>query len=386
MGYDWTVHTRGRGGGGRGGGGRGHRGGGGGGYRGGGRGGRGGGGGRGRGGYGRGGGYDDGGHGSHRGNGRDFAGSGGGTGTSEQLSQMLLRIDGKPYGAYKDLYGTYQYEEGFDLTFDHMQTDPYAPPTRAHVSIQSPGFAQDLFSNHIRRVAVADFLTRAFWDACHRGGVDAGAPASGRGGYGGEKGGAITIDKPGQHVVERSSCVVKADGSVSARFTLAMPARGRSIQGRRADDIITHALPAAVGAALLASGYNDAKKQKLRAHVESVEDQETLRTMLTQEGLVAFVKDAAILPRKTGACDTPLDASTAVAFKSPESLQRTLSLPHCGAITGMAIPVGTTVIVGGRLSRQVDPFEGIGGGRIQQSAWRWSRVCGNREYGRQDPR
>ena len=37
----------------------------------------------------------------------------------------------------------------------------------------------------------------------------------------------------------------------------------------------------------------------------------------------------------------------AVAFSSPESLRVTLDLPHKGKITGMGVPCGITLIVGG---------------------------------------
>lgn len=47
------------------------------------------------------------------------------------------------------------------------------------------------------------------------------------GGWSGAKGGEITIDQPGQHILERSSVVLRdGDGGLEARFTVAMPARG----------------------------------------------------------------------------------------------------------------------------------------------------------------
>ena len=42
-----------------------------------------------------------------------------------------------------------------------------------------------------------------------------------------------------------------------------------------------------------------------------------------------------------------MSASEAVAFKSPPSLQVTVSLPNSGKISGMGIKPGVTVIVGG---------------------------------------
>ena len=53
----------------------------------------------------------------------------------------------------------------------------------------------------------------------------------------------------------------------------------------------------------------------------------------------------AILPRESGVSDLPM--KNAVAFRSPESMRIQLTLPHRGKITGMGIPEGITVIVGG---------------------------------------
>lgn len=78
----------------------------------------------------------------------------------------------------------------------------------------------------VRKVALCDFLTRRFLEAARQDGAD---QKAGGGGWGGAKGGEITIDEPGQHILERSSVVVhEADGSVEARFTVGMPARGES--------------------------------------------------------------------------------------------------------------------------------------------------------------
>ena len=255
----------------------------------------------------------------------------------------------QPYGNYKSLNNvTVTYASGFTLTFDKIQADPFAAPTRAHISIHRPGFALELFSSPCRRTAAADFLTRRFWNKCHDAGGDRGNPAGGRGGYGGEKGGAITIDRPGQHVVERSSVVIDGKtGSLEARFTLSMPARGRSIQGHKAADILLQMLPAIVSSALLVTGFSRAELGALQAHVESIEDQETLRNMIAEAGLVAFVPNGAILPRQSGTSDLPMRPPAAVPFKSPKNLTRSFHLPHRGAISGVAIPKGVTLIVGG---------------------------------------
>ncbi|MCQ4775963.1 ABC-ATPase domain-containing protein, partial [Lacrimispora saccharolytica] len=58
-----------------------------------------------------------------------------------------------------------------------------------------------------------------------------------------------------------------------------------------------------------------------------------------------FVADGAILPRESGVSSRPMKG--AKAFSSPESLRISMQLPHKGTITGMGIPEGITLIVGG---------------------------------------
>lgn len=162
--------------------------------------------------------------------------------------------------------------------------------------------------------------------------------------YHGEKGGDISIDTPGQHVIERSSVMVLADGTVEARFNINLPARGRSISGDWAAAILVQTLPTLVERALV---YANVDADALWTHIRSVEDQEQLRGMLHAAGLVGFVRDGAVLPRQSGASDLPLATTHVVPFQSPPTLTRSFTLSHTGDVTGMGIPAGVTLFVGG---------------------------------------
>lgn len=63
------------------------------------------------------------------------------------------------------------------------------------------------------------------------------------GGWGGEKGGEMTVDLPGQHVLERTSVLLAGGGDLEARFTVALPARGRTVLGAWAAAILVTNLP-----------------------------------------------------------------------------------------------------------------------------------------------
>ena len=71
------------------------------------------------------------------------------------------------------------------------------------------------------------------------------------------------------------------------------------------------------------------------------------RQQLASKGLVAFVADGSVLPRRSGASDLPMESDRAVPFTSPPSLRVTLQVPNKGTMTGMGIPQGVTLIVGG---------------------------------------
>jgi predicted ABC-class ATPase len=137
-------------------------------------------------------------------------------------------------------------------------------------------------------------------------------------------------------------------GAINARFTLSMPARGRSIQGHAAAQILSQTLPSVVSRALVAACYDQSRMASFQKHVDCVEDQETLRRLVVAGGYVGFVRDGSLLPRASGSSDAPmLPAHQVTLFQSPASLRRTFDLPHVGAVVGMAIPTGVTLICGG---------------------------------------
>lgn len=256
-------------------------------------------------------------------------------GTLEDLAQSLRRLEGAPYPAYKDLAGRWR-AGGFVLCLDHVQGDPFASPSRLRVLVEGgmAGLPEWTRSSRGRRVTAADFLLRRFRDVLQG--------ASGWRGSG--KSGRLEVVLPGQEVLERTAVLVREGGAVEARFRAGLPARGRRILGGEAQAMLCRAVPAAVEAGLRFASLDEAA---MRRHVEAVEDAQALRASLEERGLVAFVADGAILPRRSGVDDRPLEGPRAVPFASPESLRVTLEAPNAGPIRGMGIPRGVTLITGG---------------------------------------
>jgi len=255
--------------------------------------------------------------------------------TDEDLKRTLERIDKKGYKAYKDIQGEYAFSR-YRLMIDHVQGDPFASPSRVCVRVdRAPsGFLPDTTSSKSRTIALRDFLTRRFFRACKK---------NSRGNRGTGKSGLITIERPGQEILERSSMVIDGD-CVEARFWVGLPARGRRISGRDAQAMLLRELPVIVQNALFA---HEIASRDLYRHIQLAEDADALRDQLGRMGLIAFVADGALLPRASGIDPRPLDEATAVPFLSPPEYKVKVALPNRGEVSGMGIPKGVTLIVGG---------------------------------------
>jgi len=253
----------------------------------------------------------------------------------EELRSLLNRIDGRGYKAYRELKGRWSLPH-FILQVDHVQGDPFATPSRVRVFLP-PGYTglpQEACAPGSRAWGVEALLAREFGEAAVR--------HSRRQGTG--RSGEIRIQAPGQEVLRQTAVMVDPDGALEARFTVGLPARGRRVMGQGAAHLLLEAVPGAVGESLRAAAHSP---EKILAHARSNEDAHALRDAVVERGLVAFVADGAILPRESGVSQRPMDPDRAVAFTSPEGLRQEFQLPNRGRVSGMGIPAGVTLIVGG---------------------------------------
>lgn len=253
--------------------------------------------------------------------------------TANELRTLLRSIDHKSYPAYKSLAGTWQFPS-YHLFIDHVQGDPFASPSSLHVEIshKTAGFPTAYYEKDCSRIALQDFLTRQFASQFE----DYNFKAKGSG-----KSGLLSITRCGQEVLERSACQI-TDTRIITRFHVGFPAFGRTINAGELEKILFDFLPRCVENSFF---YQKLDARKVESAVFLSEDQEFLRKILREEKLVAFVANDSVLPRKSGVSDLPMKDS--VPFVSPTSMERTFCLPHRGTITGMAVPQGITLVVGG---------------------------------------
>lgn len=254
--------------------------------------------------------------------------------TSNDLRELLTRIDHKGYPAYKDTRGSYQFE-GYVLSIDHVQGDPFAAPSKVsiHVPEKTAGFPSDLYEEKHKRIALQDYLLRKF----ARESETFNFKAKGSG-----KSGLMSVSRCGQEILERTACELKQDGTLIIRMEIGFPANGRTINSRELIKILFEFLPGCVKKSLYYSSLNKKDAQK---NAELAEDQQFIREQLPKLGLAAFVANGSILPRESGISNRPM--KQAIAFQSPKSMELSLELPNYGKITGMGIRQGITLIVGG---------------------------------------
>ncbi len=253
--------------------------------------------------------------------------------TEQHLSRALREIDGKGYKAYKKLKGGYAFPD-FKLHLDYIQGDPYARPSRicAELDLTEAGFPRWSWSTPVRRRALADYLVRAFHGETEQ--IPRVAGASG-------KSGGISIQRPGPEVLSRTAMLV-APPSLQCRFYVGLPGRGRSVMGRAVHTVLMRTVPALVRRCL---NYHPEMLRSLNRHLESVEDQVAMRAQLAARDLIAFIGNDARLPRSSGVDSAPMENS--VPFQSPAALEVKLDAPNSGEVSGMGIPAGVTLVVGG---------------------------------------
>ncbi|HCG8197557.1 TPA: ABC-ATPase domain-containing protein [Vibrio parahaemolyticus] len=241
----------------------------------------------------------------------------------DQLTATLKKIEKQNYRAYQQIKGQYDFTD-FTLFIDHVQGDPYASASRFRATRawsltglewlkdESPAFQR----------AARDFIARSFEQFA-------------------KQENTVSIALNGQTVLD-STAVLFTEEGIELRFRVNLPAEGRSVLGKKANNILTFRLPKFIRRATL---ERELDKEAMVKHCQVVEDQSALREQLEAYNLVAFVANGSVLPRIAGNCDLPM--KEAVEFTAPESLQVTLHAPNKGYVTGLGIPKGITLIVGG---------------------------------------
>lgn len=255
---------------------------------------------------------------------------------ASMLKKEILALNGRGYPAYKSLKGKWDFGS-YILSIDHVQSDPFASPSDLSVLIEHPGFPSAYYENRSCRIALQDALLRMFSKKLR-------ALQTRKSGSG--KSGLVSVSRPVQEVLERSACTINPHtGALTLRFHAGFPARGRSILAAGLIQILFEILPGLIEHTLIYDGLNEAEKNGLQRVDILTRDQEYIRQEMEKRQLAVFAADGSILPRASGVSDLPM--KDARPLQSPDSIRVSFTLPSGRKISGMGIPKGITLIVGG---------------------------------------
>lgn len=253
------------------------------------------------------------------------------------LVKSLRAIDGQDYVNYQSLLGSYDFS-WFKLIVEQIPKDPFAPP---HTGLYRVQFCRSdkriinyNFSSKVQITAFSDYIARSFNQACEK--ISKGLRGTGYSGL-------ISINQPGQAILERNNVVI-TDEVIEVRCFLGMPSNRRIISSDIAEHMLLIELPKIAESALLEKNIEHTTLQK---HIKTAEDAEYLRNNLEPLGLVGFIANHSILPRESGISDKPMSEKSIVPFITPENLSYEIEMPHKGKVKGLAIKKGVTLIVGG---------------------------------------
>ena len=115
--------------------------------------------------------------------------------------------------------------------------------------------------------------------------------------------------------MERTSVLIKKD-KIEVRFEIGLPAAGRRIMGKVAKNILIEVLPEIVEQSIV---YKNIDKTLLKEQITLMLDQQYIRKVLKEKGLIAFVGNDSVLPRESGVSDKPM--KNGVRFKSRKNMK-----------------------------------------------------------------
>ena len=135
---------------------------------------------------------------------------------NQDLYNILIRLDGRNYKAYKDIKANYQFPK-FNLMIEHIQGDPFASPSKLIIKIPHTiaKFPSELYKNESRKIALEDYLIRQFSQVCQQRSNHRGTGKSGK----------ISIIKIDQEILKRTAANMNKN-EIEIRFSVGLPARG----------------------------------------------------------------------------------------------------------------------------------------------------------------
>ncbi len=249
--------------------------------------------------------------------------------TSEELSELCIRMNGRGYGSYKELYRYRIVFGDIIYYFSKVQSDPYATPSiiEALISRSFHGVKLSRYS-YMDLVAVEDYIYRKLHDLLRKYRVKCG---SGKSCY-------LGIPSPSPAMIKRSAVEISGE-DIILRFYTGLPAIGRRIVGDRAAKLLTVKIPKILYSFKLYREIN-----MIDEWVRQLRDYRYIREEMERRDIVSFIAENSILPRESSVSYKPL--RNTVPFKPPRESIVEFKTPSGRIVRGMPVWRGLTVITG----------------------------------------
>jgi len=172
------------------------------------------------------------------------------------------------------------------------------------------------------------------------------------------------VATPNQKILPRNALLLTKE-YIEVRIELTLPVQTMiidgeplvSIDGAMAQQIFYEDLPEIVSNSLLYCNIDIAEADE---HVNSMEDADRLRQHLSASGQVAFIASGALVSREAGS-DMP-DYTSLSPIEVDEAIAEEVEVPHTGAVKGVGIPNGLTLVLGESNIGRVDLMDAIAQG------------------------
>lgn len=265
-----------------------------------------------------------------------------------EFDSILRQIDGHQPSEYSKLAGDFDFTRFVlhNINIPSFESEPCESLFVIHVPQMIAGFPESIYDSPIRRTALEDYLTRKMDDAIqcvsHR---QASGLAECR----------ISIARPGQEILPRSSMVIARD-YVEARIMVRLPVVLGKIAADEARILFLDYLPEIVNSSLI---YCYLNSKELLRFVSLMEDADTIRHDLQSRGMVSFAATGSKLNRHLG---TDLPSQDGARLEVASELEVEVSTPNAGRVRGLTIPVGVTLIIGDNYSGRSELINALAAG------------------------
>jgi len=261
---------------------------------------------------------------------------------------ILGEIDGREYADLARLMGDYDFNR-YIVKIGHVpqSTEETGLSVVVRVTHAVAGFPEGLISTPIRRTALEDLLTRKLAAAIEgQATFDANGVARRR----------LVAPRPGQKILPRSTVQI-TDDFTDVRLSVLIPTQRGRLDGQAFQTVFFDDLPMVVQDALI---YCNMDTSEVEAFVGLMEDADQLRQSLPGRGLIGFVASGSLVARLPGSDQPDVAADTAITVDP--SLLIALDTPHRGAVEGLGIHSGITLILGDAFSGRVELMRALAAG------------------------